>query len=537
MIRNIIKYVFALGIFIFFIESCTTKRPTLKRKMPVRKHQPITKPLPKPKPKQDAPKSVEKDSRADALFRISLPEIKREFRAAWVATVANINWPTKGNYSTESQKKEAIQILDMLKEANFNAVIFQVRPSGDALYKSSLEPWSYYLTGEIGKPPFPYYDPLVFWIEEAHKRGLELHIWLNPYRAHHTKGGAVTRESIVHKMPQQIHRLKNGMYWMDPSDIAVQNHTSNVVKDLVRRYDVDAVHIDDYFYPYREYNGGKDFPDDRTWKAYQKAGGTLSRADWRRENVNQFIKRLNREIKEEKPYVKFGISPFGIWKPGYPSDIKGMSQYDELFADAKLWLNEGWCDYFVPQLYWKDGGAQSFTSLLKWWKSENYKQRHLWAGLNTVGLKGVTDRPSEIVKQIYITRNLLGNDAGEVHYSVEGLSKDGRMLQAVKNVYKDKALTPLSPWIEVEKLPVPILNIENIGANLKVSWRSNDNDRVFQWVVFLQYGDSWEYEILDRTNNYKILSKNKMGKSLRNVAIKSIDRLGNESEHSAITLK
>ena len=248
----------------------------------------------------------------------TLPSVNREFRAAWIATVANINWPSKNSLSTQQQKDEAIKILDLLKDANFNAVIFQARPSSDAFYKSDIEPWSYFLTGTIGKAPVPYYDPLEFWITEAHKRGMELHVWLNPYRAHHTTGGPVTEASMVKKMPEQTVRLRNGMYWMDPSDEKVQDHTSKVIKDLVKRYDIDAVHIDDYFYPYREYNGGADFPDSRTWSAYQKSGGNLSKADWRRANVNRFIKRIHDEIKAEKSYVKFGISPFGIWKPGYP---------------------------------------------------------------------------------------------------------------------------------------------------------------------------------------------------------------------------
>lgn len=529
MRRNFIKHIAISGLFLFLLDSCGTQQNS--------KHKSSTKTTKTTQntgntTKPTTPKQTPTQPKTDQTIRVNLPTIKREFRAAWVATVANINWPTKGNYNTESQKREAIQILDLLKETNFNAVIFQVRPSGDALYKSDLEPWSYYLTGEIGKAPSPYYDPLEFWISEAHKRGLELHIWLNPYRAHHSNGGAVTRESIVHKMPEQIHKLRNGMYWMDPSDPKVQNHTSNVIKDLVKRYDIDAIHIDDYFYPYKEYHGGKDFPDERTWATYQKSGGTLSRADWRRDNVNKFIKRIHTEIKAEKPFVKFGISPFGIWKPGYPSEIKGMSQYDELFADAKLWLNEGWCDYFAPQLYWKDGGPQSFTALLDWWEKENPKKRHLWAGLNTVGLKGVADRPSEIVKQIGITRNLLGNRAGEIHYSVDGFSKDYQMLTALKNAYREKTLTPLSPWIKAEALAQPQLNLKNTGNATLAQW-GNNKDNVFQWVLYTRYGDTWEYEILNKNEIQKSIINQKMGKKLNAVAVKAIDRLGNESEYIA----
>ena len=518
------KYSFAkatsiLFLLIFlFITSCATKKPAVKNtKKPVV----TTKPAP-PKPIIEKPEA-----------RLNLPEVNREFRAAWIATVANINWPSKNNLSTQQQKDEAIKILDLLQDANFNAVIFQARPSADAMYKSELEPWSYFLTGSIGKAPTPFYDPLEFWIDESHKRGMELHVWLNPYRAHHTTGGPITNESIVKKMPEQIIKLRNGMYWMDPSDDKTQDHTSKVIKDLVKRYDIDAIHIDDYFYPYREYNGGKDFPDNRTWNDYQKRGGNLSRADFRRANVNKFIKRIHDEIKAEKSYVKFGISPFGIWKPGYPEGIKGSSQYDELYADAKLWLNQGWVDYFSPQLYWKNDGPQSFTSLLKWWESENTEKRHLWPGLNTIGLKGVTDRPTEIVNQINSTRSLLKNGAGTIHYSVDGLSKSPAMLAAVKASYKTKALIPKTPWIKTTPLEKPILFVENSANSFHVKWNSLDNQKVFQWILFVKYGETWETEILEKDFISQNLPSTKNGKKLNTIAVKSVDRLGNESEYAA----
>ena len=501
-----------------FITSCATKKPVAKNtKKPVG----TTKPSP--------PKIIVQKPEA----KLNLPEVDREFRAAWIATVANINWPTKNNLTTQQQKDEAIKILDLLQDANFNAVIFQARPSADAMYKSDLEPWSYFLTGAIGKAPTPFYDPLEFWIEESHKRGMELHVWLNPYRAHHTTGGPITNESMVKKMPEQIIKLRNGMYWMDPSDEKTQDHTSKIIKDLVKRYDIDAIHIDDYFYPYREYNGGKDFPDNRTWNDYQKRGGNLSRADFRRANVNKFIKRIHDEIKAEKSYVKFGISPFGIWKPGFPEGIKGTSQYDELYADAKLWLNEGWLDYFSPQLYWKNDGPQSFTSLLKWWESENSEKRHLWPGLNTIGLKDVVDRPTEIVNQINSTRQILKKGAGEIHYSVDGLSKSPAMLNAVKNAYKTKALIPKSPWIKTSALEKPILFVENTNSSVKAKWNTLDNQKVFQWILYTKYGETWETEILERDMISQNLPLTKNGKKLNTVAVKSVDRLGNESEYEA----
>ena len=471
-------------------------------------------------------------------IRVQLPKLPREFRAAWVATVANINWPTKRNFTTEQQKAEAIALLDLLKDNNFNAVIFQVRPSADALYNSSLEPWSYFLSGEIGKAPSPYYDPLEFWVEEAHKRGLELHVWLNPYRAHHSNGGAVTSESMVRKASDYIVRLKNGMYWFDPSDKRTQDHAAKVVNDIVKRYDIDGVHFDDYFYPYAEYNGGADFPDSKTWNAYRSSGGNLSRADWRRDNVNQFIKRVYSEIKAEKNFVKFGLSPFGIWKPGYPAGVTGSSQYDELYADAKLWLNEGWVDYFTPQLYWPIQPAkQSFTALLKWWKSENTHQRHLWPGLNTVAVR-VSDKPSEIINQINATREIVPNSPGVVHWSIAGLTKSPAMVSAIKNgPYAEKALIPATPWLNANPLLQPSLLLTSEKGNVFAKWLHKQPEQVKHWVLYTKYGDTWSFEIFESTITSKELPAIKNNKKLKQVAVKALDRLSNESDYIAKNVK
>src|SRR5690606_13040998 len=229
----------------------------------------------------------------------------------------------------------------------------------------------------------PFYDPLHFWIEAAHDRGLELHAWLNPYRAHHSSGKVNSEKSIIKTHPELVLKLANGMYWMDPALEGTKEISTAVVMDLVKRYDLDGIHFDDYFYPYDSYNNGKDFPDDKSWDTYKSAGGELSRGDWRRENVNSFIKNIYEEIKAEQPEVKFGLSPFGIWLPGYPESIAGYDQSDKLYADAKLWLNEGWIHHCTPQLYWTTNKLeQSFPVLLGWWEEENYQARHLWPGIN-----------------------------------------------------------------------------------------------------------------------------------------------------------
>ncbi len=483
------------------------------------------------KVEQKAQKVAEKE-KPKPVFKANLPQVPREFRAAWVATVANINWPSKNNLSTEQQKQEAIKLLDMLKDNNFNAVIFQVRPSADALYNSPYEPWSYFLTGEIGKAPSPYYDPLEFWVAEAHKRGLELHVWLNPYRAHHSNGGTVTSASMVRKEADNVVRLRNGMYWFDPSSQQTQDHAANVVRDIVKRYDIDGVHFDDYFYPYATYNGGADFPDDKTWNAYRKEGGNLSRGDWRRANVNKFIKRVYTEIKAEKPFVKFGLSPFGIWKPGYPAGITGSSQYDELYADAKLWLNEGWIDYFTPQLYWPiDPPKQSFTTLLKWWQSENKHNRHLWPGLNTVEVRS-PNRVEEIKRQIAVTREVTPNSVGAVHWSIAGLTKNPGMLRSLlEGPYSQPALVPASPWLASNHLLKPTLLLTKQPSSIFAKWLTKQPEQVFKWVAYARYGDHWDVKILDGPQTAISFPKTKEGQKLNAIAVKPIDRLGNEGDY------
>ena len=456
----------------------------------------------------------------------------REFRAAWIATVANINWPSKPGLSTEEQKKEALVLLDFLKDHNFNAAIFQVRPSADALYHSELEPWSYFLSGQQGKAPHPYYDPLEFWVEEAHKRGLELHVWLNPYRVHHPTGGEVTRESIARKMPESVVYLEEGYWWFDPALQSTQDHSAAVVRDLVKRYDIDGVHFDDYFYPYESYNKGKDFPDEESWTAYIKSGGKLSRADWRRESVNTFIERVYREIKTEKSHVKFGLSPFGIWRPGYPESIQGMDQYNTLYADAKLWLNQGWIDYFTPQLYWPIAQIpQSFPVLLGWWAEQNTFGRHLWPGMN-VGRGGDDANLAEVVNQIMITRGMVPESKGAVHWSISGVTRHPKLSEGLlKGPYKNQALIPASPWLSDIRPVSPRVTDRTSRNEVQLNWNHPQQDEMAQWVVYSQYGDRWEYEVLPKqiTNHSLALEKEGSKEKLQAFYVSAVDRFGNES--------
>lgn len=474
-----------------------------------------------------------------------VPKAPAEFRAAWVATVSNINWPSKAGLSTQQQQEEAITLLDFLKAHNFNAVIFQVRPQADALYKSDLEPWSYYLTGEVGKAPDPYYDPLEFWTQAAHERGLELHVWLNPYRSHHKDGGVLSEKSFVKTHPGLSAYLKEGYWWLDPGKKETQDHTSAVVMDIVKRYDIDGVHFDDYFYPYPSYNLNEDFPDHESWTAYLAGGGKLSRGDWRRESVNDLIQRLYREIKAEKRYVKFGLSPFGIWKPGYPESVAGFDQYEKLYADARLWLNKGWVDYFTPQLYWEINRIpQSFPVLLGWWAAENLKERHLWPGIS-VNKGGGDKNNDEIINEIMIARGMLPKSKGIVHWSISQLVKNDSLSKAILNgPYKKPALVPASPWLDKVAPKPPSAITEFQGDMVKINRNSSEAGDIFRWVVYFQYGDKWDYQILNSIDLVFELPKRlevqptaaqlvngtvaKASLTLNRIEISGVDRSGNE---------
>lgn len=464
------------------------------------------------------------------------PKAMREFRAAWVATVDNINWPSKPGLSSEEQQKEAIDLLNFLQQHHFNAVILQVRPQADALYKSYIEPWSYYLTGEQGKAPVPFYDPLEFWTKEAHDRGLELHVWLNPYRAYHPKGGKISDQSIVKTNPNLVLYLKEGYWWMDPAQKEVQDRTTDVVMDLVKRYDIDGVHFDDYFYPYPEYNKGADFPDSSSWMAYQKSGGQLARGDWRRKAVNDLIERIYKGIKATKPSVKFGISPFGIWRPGYPASVGGFDQYETLYADAKLWLNKGWIDYFSPQLYWPiKKYAQSFPVLLGWWQSENTLHRHLWPGM-AIGRDTGTRTVDETINQLMITRGMLPESKGAIHWSISSDIKNTNLAKALDaGPYKEAALVPASPWLDSKTPEAPSVNLSKEQDNLQITWTHPDSQNIFRWVVYYRYGNVWADTILnrnDRTVPIKLLKNNttKLNATLNRVAVTAVSYTGNESE-------
>ena len=322
---------------------------------------------------------------------------KREFRGVWVASVVNLDWPSSNTLSTQTQQNDLITLFDQMKANGMNAILFQVRSECDALYNSPYEPWSYWLTGQQGKAPSPYYDPLEFAVAEAHKRGIELHVWLNPYRAERQSGNYTTAVNhVTNTHPDWIFQTGIAKI-LDPGKQAVRNHVTKIVMDIVRRYDVDGIHMDDYFYPYppdnMTANSTYNKKDSATFA--NESRGIIDLYDWRRDNVNMLMKQLNDSIQSVKPYVKFGMSPFGIWKNGVPSGISGLDAYSAIYCDATTWLQQKTIDYLTPQLYWQIGGSQDYSKLMPWWAdSVKANGRHFYPGHAPYRINNHDRRPS-----------------------------------------------------------------------------------------------------------------------------------------------
>ncbi len=474
--------------------------------------------------------------------------VAREFRGVWVATVENIDWPSKRGLPVEKQKQEFLAILDKCVELNINAVVFQIRTQADALYDSKLEPWSEFLTGEMGKPPEPYYDPLQFAVEEAHQRGLQLHVWFNPYRVRvpSAKGEAAPNHaSVAHANSVR----KYGRYqWFDPGDPESEKIFIDVLMDVVKRYDIDGVHIDDYFYPYQEKDkDGKiiPFPDDESYQRAVAAGEKLERDDWRRQNVNHLIKRMYDEVKKEKPWVLVGISPFGIWRPGHPKGVVGFDQYATLYADAKKWEEEGWLDYLTPQIYWQvQSKGQPYAKLLAWWAEHNVKQRHLWPGNFTSKVGAPAKKTEEandkkkdtpppwtaddILQQIAATRATPGA-TGNIHFSMKALMRNsgGIADKLKKGPYAEPALVPETTWLGGETPEKPEVMAKRVDGGIAVELKTPGGKMPWQWLVRITTPKGTKTAILPGAMSEQVapLSQDIDAKS---ISVSGISRLGKE---------
>ena len=341
-------------------------------------------------------------------------QTRPEFRGVWVATVDNIDWPGKGNFDTDSQKVEFIRLLDMHQRNGMNAMVVQIRPCTDAFYPSPYEPWSQWLTGTQGKPPSPYYDPLQFMIDETHKRKMVFHAWMNPYRAVFNINETVVAPTHITRLHPEWFITYGDKKYFDPGNKAAQQYVTAVVTDVVSRYKVDAIHFDDYFYPYKI--EGKAFPDDASYRLYGKG---LSKEDWRRSNTDSIIAALSAAIKKENKQCQFGISPFGVWRNVERDPVNGsktngaQSNFDDLYADILLWLKNGWIDYVAPQLYWEFGHRIApFEVLLNWWSKHTYgKHCYIGIGIYRANSNAAWSNNNQLGRQIdalRITPNIKG---------------------------------------------------------------------------------------------------------------------------------
>jgi uncharacterized lipoprotein YddW (UPF0748 family) len=389
-------------------------------------------------------------SRPSTIAPDAAPPVAREMRGLWIATVRNIDWPSRDTVSPATQRAELIDILDRAKAANLNAIFFQVRPAADALYKSDLEPWSTSLSGRQGTDPG--YDPLAFAIEQAHARGMELHAWINPFRAgRDAKDTNALAPSHMWNRNRRLVKVYGDQLWLDPGEPEAFEHSVSVVKDLVRRYDLDGMHVDDYFYPYAvrdsALGGNMAFPDDGS---YGRSGMTMPLDDWRRDNINRFVQRMYDESHAIKPYMKVSISPIGVYRPNEPAGTCCFDQYASLYADARKWLSEGWLDFFVPQLYWAvNAPQQPYAGLLDWWISQSRKGRYVWAGLATYRAAALSNgfARDEIARQIQITRSRAMPPGNVLYNTTTTLKRDNGVLATITALYDAPALVPEFGWL------------------------------------------------------------------------------------------
>lgn len=445
--------------------------------------------------------------------------LPREFRGVWVATVANIDWPSAPGLPPERQRAELLALLDRAAALGFNAVVLQVRPAADALYRSSLEPWSEYLVGPGGADPG--WDPLAVAVAEAHRRGLELHAWFNPFRARHPSARApLDPRHIAARRPDLV-RAYGRYLWLDPGEPEARAYSLRVILDVVARYDIDGVHIDDYFYPYPETDSAGHplpFPDSAAYARYRAAGGRLPLDAWRRANIDAFVAALYREVKRRKPWVKVGISPFGIWRPGHPPGIEGFDAYARLYADSRRWWRAGWLDYFAPQLYWPLAQRpQNLPALLAWWAGQNARRRHLWPGLNAsrVGPGGWPAR--ELVAQLFVVRAFPGV-GGHLLFSERALRDSlGAVLDTA--VYRGPAAVPASPWL----WPRPPASPRLWRDGDSVRWAPRPGTGVTWWALRWRTAAGWRLVLQPGFVRAAALPP-----EAAEVVLSGIDRVGNE---------
>ena len=465
---------------------------------------------------------------------------KREFRAAWIQSV---NGQFRG-MPTEKLKQNLIGQLNSLQKAGINAIIFQVRPEADALYASRLEPWSRFLTGVQGKAPEPYWDPMQFMIDECHKRGMEFHAWINPYRTKTTLKSELAPNHVYNIHPEWFVTYGDQLYF-DPALPESRRHICMVVSDIVSRYDVDAIHMDDYFYPYPI--KGKDFPDDASFARF--GGGFSNKGDWRRSNVNVLIKKLHETIREIKPWVKFGVSPFGIYRnessDPLGSKTKGLQNYDDLYADVLLWAREGWIDYNIPQIYWHIGHpVADYETLVKWW-ARNTENRPLFIGQSVMNTVQNADPKNPSINQLprkMALQRAYQTIGGSCQWPASAVVENaGKYRDAlIAEYHKYPALPPVFDFMDNEA-PAKVRKMKPVWTEdgYILFWTApkykEEMNRAVQYVVY-RFNDKEKVNIDDpshivaitRDNFYKLPYED--GKTKYRYVETALDRLHNESK-------
>ena len=465
---------------------------------------------------------------------------KREFRAAWIQSV---NGQFRG-MPTEKLKQNLIGQLNSLQKAGINAIIFQVRPEADALYASRLGPWSRFLTGVQGKAPEPYWDPMQFMIDECHKRGMEFHAWINPYRTKTTLKSELAPNHVYNIHPEWFVTYGDQLYF-DPALPESRRHICMVVSDIVSRYDVDAIHMDDYFYPYPI--KGKDFPDDASFARF--GGGFSNKGDWRRSNVNVLIKKLHETIREIKPWVKFGVSPFGIYRnessDPLGSKTKGLQNYDDLYADVLLWAREGWIDYNIPQIYWRIGHpVADYETLVKWW-ARNTENRPLFIGQSVMNTVQNADPKNPSINQLprkMALQRAYQTIGGSCQWPASAVVENaGKYRDAlIAEYHKYPALPPVFDFMDNEA-PAKVRKMKPVWTEdgYILFWTApkykEEMNRAVQYVVY-RFNDKEKVNIDDpshivaitRDNFYKLPYED--GKTKYRYVVTALDRLHNESK-------
>ena len=470
-----------------------------------------------------------------------IPDLAREFRGLWVATVANIDWPSRTGLSIAAQQSELTTIFDMAQSTKLNAVILQVRASGDALFPSQLEPWSKSFNGTQGADPG--WDPLAFAVTQARSHGVELHAWFNPFRAGNLNDTLRLAPMHFARRRPDLARYYCGQLWFDPAEAEVQDQAIAVIRDVVQRYAIDAVHLDDFFYPYPDTKcPNLDFPDSAGFARYTARGGVLSRGDWRRDNVNRFIERLYREVHLLSPTVRVGISPFGIWRPGNPAGIVGLDSYASIYADSKLWLQRGWVDYFAPQLYWSIASTgQSFPALLDWWTQQNTMRRHLWPGLAAYRVADGTSSAftgAEIPSQISLARQrstTAGGPTGTAIYNTNTLllNKGGLTNALSAGVFNDAAIVPATTWLDARVPAAPTISLGPITGSptlQRVTIAGDAGKPLTLWAVRFRAGTVWTLRAVSADSRLVEIPVTVNGVKVDAVVVQAIDRVGNASE-------